>query len=85
MIFDEPTAHLDIETEIDLKHKMLPLMKNHLVIFATHRLHWMKEMDYILVMDHGKLVEQGTFDELKNKNGYFVKLMQEIRGDQNDQ
>lgn len=85
MIFDEPTAHLDIETEVDLKHKMLPLMKDHLVIFATHRLHWMKEMDYILVMDHGKLVEQGTFDELKNKNGYFVKLTQEIRGDQNDQ
>lgn len=44
MVFDEPTAHLDIETEVDLKQKMLPLMKNHLVIFATHRLHWMKEM-----------------------------------------
>lgn len=84
MIFDEPTAHLDIETEVDLKQKMLPLMKNHLVIFATHRLHWMKEMDYILVMDHGKLVEQGTFDELKQRNGYFVKLTQEMRGDQDD-
>ncbi|MCT3603025.1 thiol reductant ABC exporter subunit CydD [Lactobacillus acidophilus] len=84
MVFDEPTAHLDIETEVDLKQKMLPLMKNHLVIFATHRLHWMKEMDYILVMDHGKLVEQGTFDELKQKNGYFVKLTQEMRGDQDD-
>lgn len=84
MVFDEPTAHLDIEKEVDLKQKMLPLMKNHLVIFATHRLHWMKEMDYILVMDHGKLVEQGTFDELKQKNGYFVKLTQEMRGDQDD-
>ncbi|EEJ72690.1 thiol reductant ABC exporter subunit CydD [Lactobacillus ultunensis] len=84
MIFDEPTAHLDIETEVDLKKKMLPLMKNHLVIFATHRLHWMKEMDYILVMDHGKLVEQGTFAELKQKNGYFVKLTQEMRGDQDE-
>lgn len=84
MIFDEPTAHLDIETEVDLKKKMLPLMKNHLVIFATHRLHWMKEMDYILVMDHGKLVEQGMFNELKQKNGYFVKLTQEMRGDQDE-
>lgn len=35
-------------------------------------------------MDHGKLVEQGTFDELKQKNGYFVKLTQEMRGDQDD-
>ncbi len=60
MIFDEPTAHLDIETELDLKERMLPLMENRLVFFATHRLHWMKKMDYILVMDHGQLVEQGT-------------------------
>lgn len=85
MIFDEPTAHLDIETEVDLKKKMLPLMKDHLVIFATHRLHWMKEMDYILVMDHGKLVEQGTFYELEKKNGYFVKLIEKMRGDHDEQ
>lgn len=85
MIFDEPTAHLDIETEVDLKKKMLPLMKDHLVIFATHRLHWTKEMDYILVMDHGKLVEQGTFDELGKKNGYFVKLIEKMRGDHDEQ
>jgi ATP-binding cassette subfamily C protein CydD len=85
MIFDEPTAHLDIETEVDLKKKMLPLMKDHLVIFATHRLHWMKEMDYILLMDHGKLVEQGTFDELEKKNGYFVKLIEKMRGDHDEQ
>ncbi len=37
MIFDEPTAHLDIETEIDLKKRMMPLMQNKLVFFATHR------------------------------------------------
>src|SRR5699024_7290938 len=61
MIFDEPTAHLDIETEIDLKKRMMPLMQNKLVFFATHRLHWLKEMDYILVMDHGQLVEQGSY------------------------
>lgn len=84
MLFDEPTAHLDIETEVDLKKKMLPLMQNHLVIFATHRLHWMKEMDYILVMDHGQLVEQGTFEELSQQNGYFTKLTKEMRGKADD-
>ena len=61
MMFDEPTAHLDIETELELKERMLPLMDQRLVFFATHRLHWMKEMDWILVMDHGELVEQGTY------------------------
>lgn len=81
MIFDEPTAHLDIETEMDLKQRMLPLMENRLVFFATHRLHWMKQMDYILVMNHGELVEQGTFAQLQAKNGYFTQLMREMRGE----
>lgn len=85
MIFDEPTAHLDIETEIDLKERMLPLMQNKLVLFATHRMHWVKEMDYILVMNHGKLVEQGTYNELAAKKGYFSQLMQEMRGEIKDE
>lgn len=85
MIFDEPTAHLDIETEIDLKERMLPLMQNKLVLFATHRMHWVKEMDYILVMNNGKLVEQGTYDELAAKKGYFSQLMQEMRGEIKDE
>lgn len=85
MLFDEPTAHLDIETEIDLKKRMMPLMQNKLVFFATHRLHWLKEMDYILVMDHGQLVEQGSFDQLQRNHGYFCKLMAGMRGEDNDQ
>lgn len=84
MIFDEPTAHLDIETEIDLKKRMLPLMQQRLVFFATHRLHWLKEMDYILVMNHGELVEQGTYDELTQKKGHFTSLMQGMRGESNE-
>ena len=85
MIFDEPTAHLDIETEIDLKKRMMPLMQNKLVFFATHRLHWLKEMDYILVMDHGQLVEQGSYEQLQKNQGYFCKLMAGMRGENNDQ
>lgn len=80
LLFDEPTAHLDIETEVELKTKMLPLMNDHLVFFATHRLHWMAEMDYILVMDKGQIVEAGTLAELTEKNGYYVKLVNQMRG-----
>ncbi|MCH4168799.1 MAG: thiol reductant ABC exporter subunit CydD [Streptococcaceae bacterium] len=82
LLFDEPTAHLDIETEVALKAKMLPLMANKLVFFATHRLHWMREMDYILVLEHGRLVESGTYNELKAKQGAFARLIQEMRGNQ---
>ena len=61
---------------------MIPLMENRLVLFATHRLHWIKKMDYILVMNHGQLVEQGTYSELTKKNGYFTSLMKQMRGEE---
>lgn len=83
MIFDEPTAHLDIETEVELKERMLPLMQNRLVFFATHRLHWMHQMDVIMVLEQGKLVEMGTFEELTAKKGHFYALTQRMRGEQN--
>lgn len=81
LLFDEPTAHLDVETEAELKATMLPLFDQRLVFFATHRLHWMKEMDYILVLDHGKLVEQGTYEELSQKEGYYQAFVRKIRGE----
>ncbi|WP_276860206.1 thiol reductant ABC exporter subunit CydD [Limosilactobacillus ingluviei] len=79
MIFDEPTAHLDLETELELKEKMLPLMADHLVLFATHRLHWMKQMDYILVMEDGHLVEQGTYQQLQAQAGAFQRLVKQMQ------
>nr|WP_155431282.1 thiol reductant ABC exporter subunit CydD [Secundilactobacillus folii] len=80
LLFDEPTAHLDIETEAALKEDMLPLLDNRLVFFATHRLHWINQMDYVLVMDHGKLVEQGTPAELAAHEGPYTRLRAEMGG-----
>jgi ATP-binding cassette subfamily C protein CydD len=81
LIFDEPTAHLDIETEYALKQPMEKLFKNHLVIFATHRLHWIKEMDYVIVMDNGQIAEQGTPAELSRHNGAYKQLINNMRGE----
>ncbi|WP_137624912.1 thiol reductant ABC exporter subunit CydD [Lactiplantibacillus pingfangensis] len=80
LLFDEPTAHLDIETEAALKQTILPVFENHLVFFATHRLHWINQMDYVLVLDHGKIVEQGTPAELAAHNGAYVRLRDEMVG-----
>lgn len=82
LLFDEPTAHLDIETEVTLKERMLPLMENRLVFFATHRLHWMEEMDEIIVMDQGRIVEQGTLAQLQQKQGAFTELVNGMRREQ---
>ncbi|WP_459501243.1 thiol reductant ABC exporter subunit CydD [Bacillus sp. C1] len=64
ILLDEPTAHLDIETEFEIKQAMLRLFKGKLVFLATHRLHWMKQMDHILVLEKGSVVERGTYEEI---------------------
>lgn len=80
LVFDEPTAHLDIETELELKKTMLELMDGKLVFFATHRLHWMRDMDRVLVVEDGCIVEQGTCEELLEADGTFSRLAAEARG-----
>src|SRR5699024_4024711 len=62
ILLDEPTAHLDIETEYEVKQLVLRLFQHKCVFLATHRLHWLKEMDYIYEMEHGKVVHSGTYD-----------------------
>ncbi|KZD43549.1 thiol reductant ABC exporter subunit CydD [Bacillus cereus] len=64
ILLDEPTAHLDIETEFEIKQSMLRLFEGKLVFLATHRLHWMKQMDHILIFNKGKIIESGTYEEL---------------------
>jgi ATP-binding cassette, subfamily C, bacterial CydD len=74
LLLDEPTAHLDVETEYELKEKMLSLFTNKLVFIATHRIHWMQEMDYVYFLKKGRVVEEGTHKELMEKKGEYYKL-----------
>ncbi|MDO4503029.1 MAG: thiol reductant ABC exporter subunit CydD [Coriobacteriia bacterium] len=80
LVFDEPTAHLDIQTELALKERMLPLMEGRLVLFATHRLHWLRDMDLVLVLRDGRVVEWGTPDELLVADGALRELVRDLRG-----
>lgn len=73
LVFDEPTAHLDIETEWELKQRMLPLMEGKLVFFATHRLHWLSEMDEILLLEDGQVRDFGSYEAL-SKASFFAYL-----------
>ncbi|USS93179.1 thiol reductant ABC exporter subunit CydD [Fructilactobacillus ixorae] len=83
LLFDEPTAHLDLETEYELKQTMVSAFHHHLVLFSTHRLHWLSAMDYVLVMDQGQIVDQGTPAELQQHQGDYHALVNEIRGEHN--
>lgn len=81
IMLDEPTAHLDIETEYELKETMLQLFNGKLVFFATHRLHWMLDMDQIIVLDQGKIVEIGSHEQLIRQNSTYYQLVKtQMRG-----
>lgn len=81
LILDEPTAHLDIETEHELKERILPLFEGRLVIFATHRLHWVRDMDRVIVLDRGRIVADGAPDEMRSGDTGYLALARDILGD----
>lgn len=80
LVFDEPTAHLDIETEWELKQRMLPLMEGKLVFFATHRLHWLSEMDEILLLEDGQVRDFGSYEALSKASSFAYLSSREKEG-----
>ena len=66
LILDEPSAHLDIESEFDLKEKMLNVMKDRLVIFSTHRTHWLERMDRVVSLQDGCIVSDLKIEDYEN-------------------
>lgn len=81
LLLDEPTAHLDIETEYELKKTMTKLFTGKLVFFATHRLHWMEQMDQIIVLKDGVIVEAGTPQQLMvHKGEYYALVRSQLEG-----
>lgn len=80
LVFDEPTAHLDIETEWELKQRMLPLMEGKLVFFATHRLHWLSEMDEILLLEDGQVRDFGSYEALSKASSFAYLSSHEKEG-----
>lgn len=80
ILLDEPTAHLDIETEYDIKHVILELFKDKLMVIATHRLHWMQDLDYIYMLDEGEIIASGTEIDLLETSEAYQLLNNRKRG-----
>ena len=75
LILDEATSALDSITEKEIQEALKNLMENKTVIAVAHRLSTLDNMDRIIVLDKGKIVEDGTKQELlKNKDGLFSKM-----------
>ncbi|MNW35945.1 ATP-binding/permease protein CydD [compost metagenome] len=75
ILLDEPTAHLDIETEWELKQTILSVLKHKSVFLATHRLHWMPDMDCVWMMNQGRLEEVGSHQQLIARKGAYYRLL----------
>jgi len=75
-LLDEPTSSIDALTEAHILGYLFSKAKEDTVILVSHRLTGLEKMDQIIVMDHGTIVEAGTFDELMDKKGYFYELKQ---------
>ena len=71
LILDEATSALDTESERLVQGALDELMKDRTVFVIAHSLSTISHADTIVVMDQGKIVEQGTHDELLEKNGKY--------------
>jgi ABC-type multidrug transport system fused ATPase/permease subunit len=74
LIFDEPTANLDPITEKQVLDVLFGIIKNKMSLLITHRLIGLENMDEIIVMDQGRIVERGRHDELVRSDGIYRRL-----------
>lgn len=81
LVLDEATSALDSESEKYIQKGLLELMKNKTALVIAHRLSTIKHMDRIIVLDQGKIVQDGTHDELIKKKGLYAKLWSHQSGE----
>lgn len=80
LILDEATSALDSEVEAAIQSSLDDLMEGKTVIAIAHRLSTIAQMDRLVVLDEGRIVEQGTHDELVALNGIYAQLWQRQTG-----
>ena len=74
IILDEATSAMDNITEKEVMENVLTKLKDKTIIIIAHRLETIKDVDNIFVLNEGQIVEEGKYQELLDKNGYFKKL-----------
>lgn len=74
LILDEATANVDTRTEVEVQKAMNTLLKGRTSIVIAHRLSTIKNADFLLVVENGTIVEQGTHQELIERGGHYKEL-----------
>lgn len=79
VVLDEPTSQIDVETETLLNRALARLTENKTVLLIAHRLSTIEQADRIIVLDHGRLVESGTRQELLAGDGIYASMIRTKR------
>jgi len=84
LILDEATANLDYATEIEIKKTVDEIRRENTVIIIAHRYSMVRDADHVIVLSAGEIVEQGTPQELLNKQGWFAAFANSTESEQTD-
>ena len=76
ILFDEATSYIDSQTELQIHEALNKLMENRTSLIVAHRLSTVRNVDRILVLNRGRIIETGTHVELINKKGFYYRLHQ---------
>jgi ABC-type multidrug transport system fused ATPase/permease subunit len=74
LLLDEPTAALDTQSELIVKDALRNLIKDQTIFVIAHRLSTIKEATEVLVLDNGRIIEQGTHEQLMQRSGLYKQL-----------
>ncbi len=74
VLLDEPTSSVDPKTEALIYQRMFEAFPNKAIVSSLHRLHLLRDFDYVYVMDKGRIIEEGSFEWLRYNGSRFMEL-----------